>query len=58
MDFIFNPIRDIFEATFKLMPFLGQFMNQLIFGVAFIACIIWIFFMLKYEKTEVPNRNY
>ncbi len=30
--------------------------NQLIFGVGFIACSIWIFQMLKYEKTEVPNK--
>ena len=56
MDYIFNPIKNCFEAFFKLMPFLGKFMNLTIIAVFSIAIAFWIFQMLKYEKKEVPNK--
>lgn len=56
MGYILYPIRDIFEATFKVMPAIGDVMNLGLMIVGSVACAIWIGFMVKYEKQEVSNR--
>jgi len=57
MGYILYPIRDIFEATFTVMPKIGDGMNLFLMIMGSVACAIWIGLMLKYEKTEVPNRQ-
>lgn len=56
MDYIINPTRELIEATFPIVPSIGETMNLGLMIIGGIATVIWIGFMLKYEKTEVPNR--
>jgi hypothetical protein len=57
MGYLFNPTAKLIEATFPLMPALGNGMNYALMAVGGVACAIWIGLMLKYEKQEVPNRQ-
>ncbi|MGE0635286.1 MAG: hypothetical protein AB7G44_00695 [Bacteroidia bacterium] len=57
MGYLLYPTRDLIEATFPLMPALGNSMNYALMAVGGVACAIWIGLMLKYEKQEVPNRQ-
>jgi hypothetical protein len=57
MGYLFNPTAKLIEATFPLMPALGNGMNYALMAVGAVACTIWIGLMLKYEKQEVPNRQ-
>ena len=56
MGYILYPIRDLLEATFTIIPVLGNNMNIMLCVVGAIAGAIWIGMMLKYEGKEVNNR--
>ena len=56
MGYLINPIKDLFEFTFSIIPSIGNNGNAVIISLAAIAGIIWIRLMMKYEKKEVPNR--
>ncbi len=56
MGYILYPIGNLIEASFAIVTGLGNNMNTLLCVVGAIAGAIWIGLMIKYEKTEVPNR--
>jgi hypothetical protein len=56
MGYILYPIADLLEASFTIIPSIAESVNLLLMVVGSIATIGWIGLMMKYEKTEVPNR--
>ena len=56
MGYLVLPIAEFLEATFEIIPPIGDAVNLALMIVGSIATVIWIGMMAKYEKTEVPNR--
>lgn len=56
MGYLIFPIRDLFEASFTVVPKIADSTNLFLMVMGGVACAIWIGLMLKYEGQEVNNR--
>lgn len=52
MNGFFNGIADLFNAMFKILPFIGGLANVLFIVAGSVATFIWIRYMVKSEKEE------
>lgn len=53
---ILAPIEALFLWTFGLAEAVGELTNYVLMAVIFGALVYWTVQLMKYEKSEVPNR--
>lgn len=46
---------DLFEATYTLLPTLGNIPNYLFIGIGIVGFFFWMNLQIKYNKAAVKN---